>query len=455
MKPMRKPLAALLGLLAVVCICGCGVSTRGAERKVAAASQSTAAVASPAALRLEHRAPGTLTIGGSTQGSLTGLASSAYQAAGGSDSVSIKNTGASVAFPQLCQGQLDMVASFRPMSSAELAQCERAGIRPVQVEIASDGIVLATKTATDVGADCVSVPQVKSIFRAGSPIYNWGQLGFDQVPLSVAGPGPGNSAFGLFDSSVLGSAQPSLLDFRFDYHAEPTGQGALQFVTGTASDARAASGLTQLLQKVSTLNSIFAGAQKTLTSANLALKEAAFQVTKGVADGRPAATQAQDATTLTTAQATQKQAQAAVASQSSALAAAQRPIQAARAAQRRLAADVGHLGLFGFAYYAQYEGSLRPLEITTSASPENCIFPSQQTVTSGAYPLSRPLLITTSVQDAKHADVRDFLLSYLQNSQRLATQQGLVELPINVLATEEAYFGGPQQPGSAGSSDAS
>jgi ABC-type phosphate transport system substrate-binding protein len=455
MNPMRKPLAALLGLLAIVCICGCGVSTQGAERKVAAASQSTPAVTSSAALRLAQRAPGTLTIAGSTQGSLTALASDAYRAAGGSDTVSIKNTGADAAFPELCQGQIDMVDSSRPMSSAELAQCERAGIRPVQIEMASDGIVLATKTATDVGADCLSVPQVKSIFRAGSPVYNWGQLGFDQVPLSVAGPGPGNSAFSFFDSSVLGSGQPSLLDLRFDYHAEPTGEGARLFVTGTTADADAVSGLTQLTQRLSTLNAIFGGAQETLTSANLAVKQAAFQVTKGIADGRPAATQAQDATTLTSAQAKQKQAQAAVSSQRSAIAAAQIPIQAGRAAQGRLAADVGHLGLFRFAYYAQFEGSLRPLEITTSASPQNCIFPSQQTVTTGAYPLSRPLLITTSVQDAKHADVRDFVLSYLRNAQRLATQQGLVELPVDVLANEEAYFGGPQPAAAAGSSDPS
>jgi hypothetical protein len=76
-------------------------------------------------------------------------------------------------------------------------------------------------------------------------------------------------------------------------------------------------------------------------------------------------------------------------------------------------------------------------------------------VTTGAYPLSRPLLITTSVQDAKHADVRDFVLSYLRNAQRLATQQGLVELPVDVLANEEAYFGGPQPAAAAGSSDPS
>jgi ABC-type phosphate transport system substrate-binding protein len=443
---MRKPLPALLGLLAIVGVCGCGVSTRGAERAaVPTVALRAPTVSSAAALRLANRTPGTLIVDGSTQGSLTAPASRAYGAAGGTDTVAIKNRGANAAFSELCQGQIDIVDSSRPLSSAETAQCERAGIRPVQLEVASDAVVLATKAETEVGADCLSVAAVKSIVRSGSPVYNWGQLGFDQVPLSVAGPGPGGSAFALIGRSVLGSAQPSLLDFRFDYKAEPTDQSVREFVTGSTADAAAASGVPVLRQRLSTLKLIFAGAQKTLTDANLSVKEAAFQVTKGIADGRPAATQQKDATTLAAAQAKQKLAQGAVVKQSSAIAATGRQIVAANPAQARLAAAVGHLGMFGFAYYGLFENVLRPLEITASANPENCIFPSQQTVTSGAYPLSRPLLITTSLQAVKRPDVREFLLSYLGNAQRLATQQGLVELPDDVLSSEQAFFGGREQ----------
>jgi ABC-type phosphate transport system substrate-binding protein len=452
---MRKPFASLLGLLALVGVCGCGVSTRGAERKVPTVRLPAATVSSPAALRLAQRPPGTLIVDGSTQGSLTALASRAYRAAGGGDTVAIKNNGANVAFGELCDGQIDIVDSSRPLSSTEITQCERAGIRPVQLEVASDAVVLATKAETDVGADCVSVADVKSIFRSGSPVYNWGQLGFDQVPLSVAGPGPRDGAFGFFARYVLGSGEPSLLDLRLDYHSEPSGQSIRQFVTGSTSDADAASQLTQLTQQVGSLRLILAGAQKTLTGANLYVKEASAQVTKGIADGRTPAAQQQDATNLAAAQAKQKLAQAAVVKQSSALAATGRQIAADHPAQRRLASALGHLGMFRFPYYALFENLLRPLEITASANPENCIFPSQQTVTSGAYPLSRPLLIITSLQAVKRPDVRDFLLSYLNNAQRLATQQGLVELPDDVLSREQAFFGPGEQQTARSSSTAS
>jgi hypothetical protein len=123
------------------------------------------------------------------------------------------------------------------------------------------------------------------------------------------------------------------------------------------------------------------------------------------------------------------------------------------AAQHRLEGDVGHLGVFSLAYYQSFADQLRPLEITQSATRQNCIFPSPQTVTSAAYPLSRQLLITTSLQDAKRGDVRDFLLSYLHNAQRLATQQGLVALPEDVLTRETAFFATGEQ-NSTGSSSA-
>jgi ABC-type phosphate transport system substrate-binding protein len=451
---VKKPLAPLLGLLAILGICGCGVSTQGAE-VTANAGQRTTTVSSPAALRLARRTPGAITIAGSPQGSLTAAATSAYRAAGGSDTVAITNTATNVGFAALCRGQIDIVDSTAPMSTAELAQCERAGIRPVQLEVASDGIVLATKTETDVGADCLTVAAVTSVLRSGSPVYNWGQLGVDQVPLSVAGPGPGSNAFAFIARSVLGSAQPSLLDFRFDYHPESTDQAVRGFVTGSSADADAASGLTQLRQSISTLKAIFTGAQQTLTGADLSLTTASDQVTKGIADGRPVATQQQDASALLDAQAKQKQAQAAVVRQTMQIAAVQAQIVAAGAAQHRLAADVGHLGLFGFSYYGFYEQALRPLEISNSASPENCIFPSQQTVSSGAYPLSRPLLITTTLQDANRSDVRGFLVSYLGNAQRLATQQGLVELPDDVLGREQAFFGAGGQPATSSSTTSS
>ena len=59
----------------------------------------------------------------------------------------------------------------------------------------------------------------------------------------------------------------------------------------------------------------------------------------------------------------------------------------------------------------------------------NCIFPSQQTITSNQYPLSRPLLLYVSQDNRKRSEVQRFLTYYVQNAQKLATQNRLVPLP--------------------------
>jgi hypothetical protein len=100
-----------------------------------------------------------------------------------------------------------------------LSVCERDGVQPVQFEVAADAVVLATRAEADVGADCLTLGQVREIFQAGSQITNWSQLGYYSIPLQVVGPVESSSSFNLFDGHVLGSAAPSLADLRGDYQA--------------------------------------------------------------------------------------------------------------------------------------------------------------------------------------------------------------------------------------------
>ena len=74
--------------------------------------------------------------------------------------------------------QADIVDSARPISEAEYRQCIANGIQPVQFQVASDAAVLAIKNETDVGTDCLSFDEVRNIFRAGSTINSWSQVGY-------------------------------------------------------------------------------------------------------------------------------------------------------------------------------------------------------------------------------------------------------------------------------------
>lgn len=70
----------------------------------------------------------------------------------------------------------------------------------------------------------------------------------------------------------------------------------------------------------------------------------------------------------------------------------------------------------------------------------NCVFPSQLTITNGAYPFSRRLYVYSSYQSLGRADVRAYVASVLQNAQALARANRLVAITDAQLADEQAIL---------------
>lgn len=68
----------------------------------------------------------------------------------------------------------------------------------------------------------------------------------------------------------------------------------------------------------------------------------------------------------------------------------------------------------------------------------NCVFPSQVTITSGAYPFSRRLFAFTSRQSLRRAEVVQYLVFLLEDARALATQNRLVPITDAQLADELA-----------------
>jgi hypothetical protein len=70
----------------------------------------------------------------------------------------------------------------------------------------------------------------------------------------------------------------------------------------------------------------------------------------------------------------------------------------------------------------------------------NCVFPSQVTITSGAYPFSRRLSLYTSYQALGRAEVRAYVSAFLQNAQALARANHLVSITDAQLTEEQAIL---------------
>jgi ABC-type phosphate transport system substrate-binding protein len=229
-------LAAVLASGALV-LAGCmepsrsGSTTSGTPAgSVTPAAESTVYVPT---VVLPEPTPGEILIDGDT-GTLTPQERSAYLQSGTANDLQETFHGNAAAYSELCTGKIDLVDSAQRITTGQVAQCQANGLHVVQFEIAADAFVLAIKNETDVGGDCLSVQNVNDIYRAGSPMARWSQLGgsYRALPLTAGGPDGSNQEFPLFARSVLDTSSPSLLNLRSDFKAFHSDIEARQWVFG-------------------------------------------------------------------------------------------------------------------------------------------------------------------------------------------------------------------------------
>ena len=241
----RRGAAAVLAALASLGLAACGDLESGGDSSTGAGAltegtSTTAAGDAKPQQDLPDATTGVVRIDGAPGGSLTDEAivrfgNEATQS-GLAVTIDAGKSGESDAFARLCDGEIDMVDSSREISDAEAASCSANGLQVVDFRIAFDAAVIVTRNESDVGADCVSYDQLRSMFAAGSPVSSWNQVNpsFFPIRLTTTGPEPGSSDFTLFGQQVLGVADPTLGDFRSDYAAHPRDRQIRRQVTGGA-----------------------------------------------------------------------------------------------------------------------------------------------------------------------------------------------------------------------------
>ena len=91
--------------------------------------------------------------------------------------------------------------------------------------------------------------------------------------------------------------------------------------------------------------------------------------------------------------------------------------------------DVGALGYFGYAYYAENQAKLKAVSIVAKAGAA-AVGPSDKTVEDGSYqPLSRPIFIYVKAKSLERQEVKDFVEFYLKNAAKLIKEVRYIALP--------------------------
>ncbi len=448
MRPDLRPpvLAALLSAGLVLSACSDQTpqaTDTVAQQQAARSEQSTAeqALINERNTALPRRPGGVVDIEGPS-GSLTAEAARRHELAGSTTDINVRETGEDRAFQRLCTGEIDLVDSSRAISRAEWDACRAVGLDVVQFQVAADAVVLAIKSETDVGGDCLTTAQVRDTFRAGSPVTTWSQLALDDVRLETGGPTPDNNAFGFFGRYVLDAAEPSLTNLRSDYVAFDSDNGARLWVVGDPRDHALADHFAERTRKHTELASQLVVSRQVLRDAVAEVRAARAEVAKGVRDQRSTTDQDRDRRRLEDAVAARDAARAAERRAGTQRAAARELLALSRAAKRVIDGTRGNVAFFRFSYYELYEDQLRPFEITLPDGERNCIFPSQRTIVSGEYPLARQLLVTTTTRSLERREVTEFLTFYVNQSEQLAADARLVALPANVVTLQNHWLEG-------------
>ena len=175
---------------------------------------------------------GKITIdGSSTVGPFAEAAAELFNEENPDVQVTVGISGTGGGFEKFCAGETDISDASREIKSDEEAPiCEKNGVKYNAVQIANDGIAVATNK--ELAVDCMTTAQLKKLWNKGSKVSKLSEIdpSFPDTELSLYGPGTDSGTFDFFTDAINGEEGVS----REDYEASEDDN---QLVTGVSGDA--------------------------------------------------------------------------------------------------------------------------------------------------------------------------------------------------------------------------
>src|SRR5918999_3434289 len=144
--------------------------------------------------------------------------------------VTVGQSGTGGGFEKFCAGETDISNASRPIDEEEeVPVCEQGGIQYTEVQVANDGIAIATNK--DLAVDCLTTDQLKELWNKGSKVKSLADIdpSLPDTELSLYGPGTDSGTFDFFTDEINGEEGVS----REDYEASEDDN---QLVTGVSGD---------------------------------------------------------------------------------------------------------------------------------------------------------------------------------------------------------------------------
>jgi phosphate transport system substrate-binding protein len=174
---------------------------------------------------------GKITIdGSSTVGPFAEAAAELFNEENPDVQVTVGISGTGGGFEKFCAGETDISDASRPIKDdEEVPLCDENGVKYTGVQIANDGVAIAT--SKELAVDCLTTDQLKEIWNKGSKVKSLSDVDakLPDTELSLYGPGTDSGTFDFFTDEVNGEEGVS----REDYEASEDDN---QLVTGVSGD---------------------------------------------------------------------------------------------------------------------------------------------------------------------------------------------------------------------------
>ncbi len=106
--------------------------------------------------------------GSSTVAPFAEAAAELFQEENAGVQITVGTSGTGGGFEKFCAGETDISDASRPIEDDETPLCEKGGVEYTEVQIANDGIAIATNK--ELAVDCLTVDQLKKVWNKGSKV---------------------------------------------------------------------------------------------------------------------------------------------------------------------------------------------------------------------------------------------------------------------------------------------
>jgi phosphate transport system substrate-binding protein len=144
--------------------------------------------------------------------------------------ITVGQSGTGGGFEKFCAGETDISDASRPIDEEEeVPVCEENGVEFGELQVANDGIAIATNKGLTI--ECMTVDQLKSLWEPKTKVRSYSDIdpSFPDQQVALFGPGTDSGTFEFFTEEIVGEEGAQ----REDYEASEDDNQLVTGVSGT------------------------------------------------------------------------------------------------------------------------------------------------------------------------------------------------------------------------------